>query len=215
MDREQSWWAIEQQRRALAALLGELTDAEWDTPSLCSGWRVREVAAHIALAPQPIGLWSIVREFARARGDYNVLVDTITREHARRPTSELVAEITDHAASRHLPAVTNYRNILFDVMVHGQDISIPLGRPLPIPVEAAAAAATRAYSVGWPVWKRHRLDGFRLHATDTAWTAGEGAEVAGPITALLLLITGRPIALNQLTGPGVDDVAVRLAEHVG
>ncbi|MFE3442907.1 maleylpyruvate isomerase family mycothiol-dependent enzyme [Nocardia sp. NPDC059180] len=215
MDREQSWWAIEQQRRAIAALLGELTAAEWDTPSLCTGWRVREVAAHIAMAPQRIPLWAIVREFARAHGDYNVLVDTITREHARRPTAELATDIADTAASRRLPIVTNYRNVLFDIIVHGQDISIPLGRPLTVPVDAAAAAATRAYAVGWPVWKRHRLDGFRLRATDTAWTAGEGAEVAGPITALLLLITGRPIALGQLTGLGVDDVAVRLEQRVG
>ncbi|TLF76652.1 maleylpyruvate isomerase family mycothiol-dependent enzyme [Nocardia cyriacigeorgica] len=211
MDREQSWWVIEQQRRAIAALLGELTPAEWDTPSLCAGWRIRDVAAHIAMTTQPLSLWTILREFARARSDYNVVVDTTAREHARRPTAELVAEIADTAASRELPMVTNYRNVLFDIMVHGQDISRPLGRPIAIPAEAAAAAAARAYSVGWPVWKRRRLDGFRLSATDTAWSVGQGRPIEGPIVALLLLITGRPAALEQLTGAGVAEIAARLA----
>ncbi len=209
MDREQSWWAIEQQRRAVAALLEELTPAEWETPSLCAGWRIRDVAAHIAMTTQPLSLWTIMREFARARGDYNVLVDTMAREHARRPTVELVAEIGDSAASRDLPMVTNYRNVLFDIMVHGQDISLPLGRPIPIPAEAAAAAATRAYSVGWPVWKRRRLAGMRLSATDIAWSVGQGRPVEGPIVALLLLITGRPVALEQLAGAGVAEIAAR------
>lgn len=214
MDREQCWWAIEQQRRAVAAVLDEIGEDEWDTPSLCTGWRIREVAAHIAMTPQPLSLWTIAREFSRARGDYNVLVDTLARAHARRPTTQLVAEIRDTAASRRLPKVTNYRNVLFDIIVHGQDISIPLGRPVPVPKDAAAAAATRAYAVGRPVWRPRRLDGFRLRATDTAWAVGAGAEIAGPITALLLLITGRPIALDQLTGPGVDEAAVRLKQGV-
>ncbi|NEW25945.1 maleylpyruvate isomerase family mycothiol-dependent enzyme [Nocardia cyriacigeorgica] len=214
MDREQSWQVIEQQRRAIAALLGELTPAEWDTPSLCAGWRIRDVAAHVAMTTQPLSLWAIMREFSRARGDYNALVDTMARAHARRPTAELVAEIGDTAACRDLPMVTNYRNVLFDVIVHGQDISLPLGRPIPVPVEAAAAAATRAYSVGWPVWKRRRLQGLRLSATDIAWSAGRGSPVEGPIVALLLVITGRPAALDQLAGAGVAEIAARWDQRV-
>jgi hypothetical protein len=47
-----------------------------------------------------------------------------------------------------------------------------------------------------------RLAGYRLVATDEAWTAGAGQQVTGPIDALLLLLTGRPAALAHLSGPG-------------
>ncbi|APB01683.1 hypothetical protein NS506_07663 [Nocardia seriolae] len=108
--------------------------------------------------------------------------------------------IREHAADRRLSKLTNYRNILFDTMVHGQDIAIPLGRTIDIPV---AAAADRAVQVGWPVWDRHRLDWIRLCATDIDWCHGTGAEIRGPIVALLLAATGRTATLDQLTGDGL------------
>ena len=56
MNREQSWQVITEQRLALAQLLEELSETEWEQPSLCAGWRVRDVAAHVAMAPQVPGL---------------------------------------------------------------------------------------------------------------------------------------------------------------
>ena len=102
-----------------------------------------------------------------------------------------------------LPAVTNYRNVLLDVLVHGQDIAIPLGRELPVPADVAVAAASRAWTMGWPFWARRRLRGLRLVAADADWTAGAGEELRGPIDALVLLLTGRAAtAAPRLTGPG-------------
>jgi hypothetical protein len=49
---------------------------------------------------------------------------------------------------------------------------------------------------------RKKLAGYRLVADDTPWAAGQGHEIRGPIGALLLLLTGRPAALPQLSGPG-------------
>ena len=51
MDREDSWRAIAAARLDLADLLEGLEEAEWDKPSLCAGWRVRDVAAHVAMTP--------------------------------------------------------------------------------------------------------------------------------------------------------------------
>jgi len=88
--------------------------------------------------------------------------------------------------------------------VHGQDVAIPLGRELPMPRDAATAAATRAWTMGWPFWARRRLRGLRLVASDTDWTAGRGEELTGPIGALVLLLTGRTaVAAPRLTGPGL------------
>jgi uncharacterized protein (TIGR03083 family) len=202
MNEDDSWTVIADQRRLVADLLDGLTEAEWNHPSLCAGWRVRDVAAHVALAPQPPGPLTMAAAAIRAGGRFHRLNHDMAVRHADRHGTELVAELRRHAGSRRLPAVTNYRNILFDVMVHAQDIAVPLGRSLEMPVRAAAAGATRVWTMGWPFWARRRLPRVRLTATDIDWSVGAGAEVSGPIAALLLLLTGRRAALPQLTGPG-------------
>jgi uncharacterized protein (TIGR03083 family) len=102
---------------------------------------------------------------------------------------------------------------MLDVLVHGQDIAIPLGLPRRVPVDAAAAAATRVWTMSWPMSRafraRSRLRELRLVATDADWSVGEGHRVEGPIEALLLLLTGRTAALDRLSGPGVARVPVR------
>jgi uncharacterized protein (TIGR03083 family) len=209
MNREQSWQVIAEQRLSLADLLAGLTGPEWDTPSLSAGWRVRDVAAHVAMAPQVPSVASMIRDGIRARGSFHRLNHDIAVRHAdSRPVTEIVAELRRFAHSRRLPAVTTYRNILFDVLVHGQDIAIPLGRPRPMPVDAARAGATRVWSMGWPFHARRTLRGLRLVATDTEWSAGAGAAVHGPIDALLLLLTGRTAAaLPRLDGPGARQLS--------
>lgn len=210
MDRETSWQVIAQQRLAIADLLDTLTPEEWETPSLCGGWTVRTVAAHVAGTPIAPPLIALVPFMIRARGNYNRLVDILTRHFAEQPGFDPAALLREHAASRKLPKLTNYRNIVMDTIVHGQDIAIPLGRTLPVTPEAAAAGADRAVEVALPLWKRHRLDGLHLVATDTEWTHGSGAEIRGPMLALLLLITCRPAGFDGVTGPGTEILAARL-----
>lgn len=204
MDEERSWAAITAQRLRLAELLDGLSDAEWEQPSLCSGWRVRDVAAHVAMAPQAPGLGAMLADTVRARGSFHRLNHDVAVRLAARPTSDIVAEMRATAESRHLPVVTNYRNILFDVLVHTQDIAIPLGRSEPMPLEAALAGAERVWTMGWPFWARRRMRGVRLVATDVEWSVGAGTELSGPIGMLLLLLTGRTTtAMPHLSGPGV------------
>jgi uncharacterized protein (TIGR03083 family) len=122
---------------------------------------------------------------------------------AARPTGQLVADLRQHAASRKVPVVSNQRNVLFDVLVHAQDIAIPLGLELPMPLDAARDGADRVWSMGWPFWAKRRLRGLLLTATDLDWTVGSGAEITGPIRALLLLLTGRTAtAAPLLSGAG-------------
>jgi len=42
--------AVAAEFASLADLLAAATDAQWDTPSMCEGWRVREVVAHLTMA---------------------------------------------------------------------------------------------------------------------------------------------------------------------
>jgi uncharacterized protein (TIGR03083 family) len=210
LSRDESWQVIEQERLTLADLLATLSDPECELPSLCAGWRIKDVAAHLALAPQPPSLGGMLVAGARAGGRFNRLNHDLAVAHANTPGLDLVTELRHHAASRRLPAVTNYRNILFDVLVHGQDIAVPLGRERAMPLGAARSGAQRVWSMGWPFWAKHRLGGITLSATDTDWSVGRGARVEGPISALLLLVTGRA-ALDRLAGPGLEQLTERLS----
>jgi hypothetical protein len=51
--------------------------------------------------------------------------------------------------------------------------------------------------------------GVRLVATDATWQSGDGPEVEGRAIDLLLVLAGRPGALDELTGPGVAELRRR------
>src|SRR3954470_404046 len=211
MDREDVWRAVDDQRRRLVELLEDLSDEEWDRPSLCEGWTVRQVAAHVALqnttwAAMPRGVLDMIRS-----GGMNGAIHAVACRHALQPTGQIIAEIRDRIGVwRPLPSVT-YLESAIDYLVHPQDIAIPLGRRLEMPTDVAAVAAQRAWTSPRMFHARRRFAAYRLVATDTNWTAGRGNEVTGPIRALLLLLTGRPALLADLSGPGAATLQVAAA----
>ncbi|NYE50287.1 uncharacterized protein (TIGR03083 family) [Spinactinospora alkalitolerans] len=209
MDRDEVWQTIDAERLALAGLLEGLAPEEWEHPSLCADWRVRDVAAHLSMAPE-FTLGSALVELARARGGYNRMVRETARRKAARPTGELVADLRGIVGLRRLAPGTTPREPLLDVLVHGQDIALPLGRHRAMPLTAARVSADRAWALAPLFFHRRRLRGLRLVATDVPWAKGEGPEVTGPIEALLLLVTGRTAAaLPRLTGPGTAELTRR------
>ncbi len=212
MDEATIWQAITGQRIELADLLDGLTDEQWEAPSLCAGWRVRDVAAHLAMTSRPPGLAAILAGTVRAGGSIDRFNrDAAVRYAAARPAAALAAELRERAGSHRIPAVTDHRNILVDVLVHGQDMAVPLGLDRPVPPGPGRAAADRVWSMGWPFRARRRMRGFRLTATDTDWSAGSGAEVRAPLAALLLLLTARPAAFDRLEGAGAPALVHRLS----
>ena len=201
-------FAVHRERLRLAALLDELAPAEWEHPSLCPGWRVRDVVGHLVLAPEST-VGGMVVDLARAHGD----VDRVIRESAQRKgadrTSTLVGELRSAADSDHRRPFTSHLEPLIDVLVHGQDIVIPLRRVLAMPVNDAAVAAARVWETRF-FGARKRMRGIRLVARDVVWSRGEGVLVEGPIEPILLALTGRAARLDRLSGPGVDLLADRL-----
>jgi len=111
------------------------------------------------------------------------------------------------------------RESLIDIVVHGQDIAIPLGLTLEVPPQVAAEAASRVMSyqatpvsrLKARVFRQVPTDGFHLAATDVSWSVGDGPEVRGPVLAILLVLTGRPAGLAYLDGEGAADLASRFA----
>ncbi|MGY1820917.1 maleylpyruvate isomerase family mycothiol-dependent enzyme [Geodermatophilus sp. SYSU D00079] len=207
MDLDNVWRTIDAERLGLADLLEELSPAEWATPSLCAGWRVGDVAVHLTQAH--MGLGAALVGAVRARGSFDRMIRDCALRAAPLPPAECARRLRAMAGSRRTAPFITPLEPLIDVLVHGQDITLPLGRSRPVPPEAAAVAAQRVWDTRFPFRARARLAGLRLSATDTAWTVGDGAPVEGPVAALLLLVTGRDAGLDQLTGDGVDTLRRR------
>ena len=124
------------------------------------------------------------------------------------PVSELTALMRKHAESRFTPPTMDWHAPLTDVMVHREDIAVPLGLPSDRPVDSwrhvLDFVVTRKARRGFGV---RRLPGVRLVATDVEWSHGDGPEVSGPAAALALAVSGRPAGLEPLTGPGRESLA--------
>jgi hypothetical protein len=158
-----------------------------------------------------MGVLPAVVAAVRARGNFNRMIHDTAVRQATLPVREYAPRLRAMADSRRKAPGVSYLEPLIDVLVHGQDIAIPLGRTRPVPAESAMAAADRVWPDLFPWRAARKLSRFRFAATDCAWTAGEGELVEGPIAAILLLLTGRQAALAQLAGAGVGELEVRTA----
>lgn len=206
------WGAIDDQRTRTADLLEQLTVEQWDRPSLCQGWTVRHVAAHLTLQQLRVRDVAVFvthnPRMLRSLTLNATIHDSAVLQAQALSSQELVSRIRAMIGSRRHNAFVTPLETLTDILVHSQDVAIPLGLDLTMRPLASSRAATRQWETrgSWlaTVFRRLPLDGYRLTATDTDWTRGQGPEIAGPIGALLLLLTGRSAALEQVTGEGAD-----------
>jgi uncharacterized protein (TIGR03083 family) len=201
---EEYWSAVRTLRLRIADLLESLGTTEWDAPSLCRGWRVRDVAGHVAVVPI-ITTWRMMSTAPRAGFNPNRINTLIATQEGSRPVDEIVALLRQRAGQRGTAKTLDPRNSLFDVIVHSQDIAMPLDRDFPVPVALTHRGLQRVWAMGWPFNAKKRLGAFSIRATDTDWGVGTGPEVSGTALALLLLLTGRTdAAARDLRGAGVQ-----------
>jgi uncharacterized protein (TIGR03083 family) len=198
-------------RRMVADVLESLDDDAWDRPTLCTGWTVREMAAHL-VQPMLIGFGRFFVAAIRHRGDTDRTVDHFARRLARRSRTELISLLRDRAAYQANPRRVGPFGPFAETCIHLRDIARPLGLDADVPVGhwrilldylTSPAAVSALVPAG-------RLDGLHLRAVDTDWESGSGAGVSGPIEAIAMAATGRASALTDLHGPGVDVLAARL-----
>ncbi len=217
MNDDELWAAIDAQRTRTVKLLQDLTPAEWDHASLCHGWRVRDVAAHLTM--QEMTLRDGLKALLRHPGGINHVIHAAAVSEAnRRPPEQLIAEINGTIGSRSFNVGVTPRETLLDIIVHGQDIAIPLRRHLEVATKTAAFAATQLWSYQassrgrWMarVFRPLPYHSYRLIATDTEWSVGEGPEIRGPILAIVLLLTGRMAGHADLAGPGAAALGTTL-----
>ncbi|MBS4101003.1 maleylpyruvate isomerase family mycothiol-dependent enzyme [Tsukamurella paurometabola] len=188
------------ERARMAAILEDLAPERWVADSLCAGWRIREVVAHLTMTDT-----QTQEEFgaalAEAGGDVDVAVDrTVRADVARFSDAELLAIQRARVASRWTPGPGALQGALAHEVVHGLDITVPLGLPGPAP-EVLAAAVAGSTPEGLAFFGVD-LAGLRLTAVDSDLVLGDGPrDVPLPTLTIVLIATGRePVPAPSAVG---------------
>ncbi|MCO8271783.1 maleylpyruvate isomerase family mycothiol-dependent enzyme [Actinoplanes sp. TRM 88003] len=178
MDDIEVWAAVDQRRRAIVELLRSLDAGEWNTPSLCPGWTVRDVAAHLTMPV--LTMRQIVALIERSAGHHRAFFGLTCRES--------LIDAIGHTFDMAIPL--------------GREIHFPAA----VVAEAADRVVSYHGRGNAKVFRSLPWASFRLTATDHDWSAGDGPPVTGTMTDLFLLLTGRDARIDGLLGPGADDL---------
>lgn len=196
------------ERIGFAAFLDGLTPQQWDSPTLCELWTVRDVAIH-TVSFDELGAASLVRRLLKGKLNIHRTNAIGVAEYADRTPQQITALIRASAEPHGLTAGFGGRIALTDGMIHQQDIRRAIGIPRTIDTERLRTALDFARFAP-PVRGAWRARGVRLVATDLPWAYGKGPEVRGTGEALLMVMAGRRAALSDLEGPG----KTKLAQHI-
>src|ERR1700742_5247220 len=185
------------ERTDLAEFLAGLTPQDWQAPTLCTKWNVKDVVAHV-ISYEELGTLGLVKRFAKG---WIVRTNQVgVDEFAALSPQQLLEFLRNHLQPHGLTAGFGGMIALVDGTVHHQDIRRSLGRPRTGPPDRLERILPLVPS-NPRLGAGRRIRGLRLRATDIDWTHGRGPEVAGPGEALLLAMTGRPCAIADLGGP--------------
>ena len=124
--------AIRGERRALVDFLETVGPDEWATPSLCDGWTVQDVAAHVASAPA-LTMSETLLDMARAGFRPNAFTAGSARRWARRGPAAILDQLRTNAENGAKPLGVPPVAALVDAVVHQLDIRRPLGSSRPVP----------------------------------------------------------------------------------
>lgn len=196
------WPVIHAERKALIADLEQLSPEQWSTPSLCSGWSVRDVVAHLAATAKMSPVGFVARLIGSGLRFDEMAARNIARETTGPPVETLASLRGALTATTHPPGPIE--TWLGETIVHSEDIRRPLGIVHDYPVAAVTRVADFYKGSNLLLHSKRRIAGLRLRATDAPWTTGTGPEVTGPVLSLVLAMTGRRAALEDLSGSGLE-----------
>lgn len=184
---------------ALADLLDSVTDVQWDTPSLCAGWRVREVIAHMTMAAR-YSEEEFMAELRRCDFDFSRLSNEIAARDAELPASELVASLRSEVMQHWTPPGGGWHGAVNHVVIHGLDVTVPLGVPRRSPDATIRVVLDDLTGGGVQAHFGTSIEGRCLQATDLDWSYGSGQVLRGPAEYLALVLCGRAVPEGRLEG---------------
>ncbi|MCX5207146.1 maleylpyruvate isomerase family mycothiol-dependent enzyme [Streptomyces sp. NBC_00237] len=191
--------AIAAERREMADLLDALPAERWDERTLCAGWRVREVAAHLSFGFR-YSFGQVVGELIRARGSMDRMTDRVARREAAAMSRQaMAAALRENADHPWTPPVGGFASALGHDVVHGLDITIPLGLERRVPEDRLRIVLGTASPMGTRFFGA-KLGGVRLRAEDLDWSYGTGSEVSGRAQDLVAVVFGRKVPAGRLHG---------------
>lgn len=202
MERGQISAATAAQRRGIADLIEGLDEAQLATPSLCAGWDIKTVAAHL-LAFLADGTLTMTLLGLRRRSSDRA-VDELARRKAMLSTADIASRLRDLADRQYWRPPPQAPGLLAEVLAHSGDIRIPLGlhfEPDPELVVTALDFLTGPVPIG--LVPLGRLRGIRFQATDIGRAWGDGREIRGRGADLLMAAVGRTAVFDRLDGPGL------------
>ena len=191
---------IAAQRAELAEVLASLPTPSWDEPTLCAGWRVREVVAHITM-PFRFSGRRFALELAKSRGRFNDMADRVARRDAAAMSPEdLTGAVRSNTGHPWKPPGGGYTGALAHDLIHGLDLTVPLGLDRPVPEERLRLVLPASLSDRSVKFFGVDLDGIELRAQDMDWTLGAGVPLTGTAADLLLVMCGRTLPAGRLAG---------------
>ena len=191
---------IAAQRGELAGVLDALPASGWDEPTLCTGWRVREVVAHVTMPFRYSGR-RFVLELARSRGKFNEMADRVAlRDAARMSPAELAEAVRSNISHPWRPPGGGFEGALAHDVIHGLDITVPLGLAFAIPEERLRRVLPASTTDKTVTFFGVELAGVEFRAGDMDWTLGAGTPLTGAAADLLLAMCGRKLPAGRLEG---------------
>lgn len=188
MDHDEIWRCVDEQRGKLADLIEGLDAQQLGAASLCEGWRVRDVAAH--LTHSVMGPGQMLVAAVKSGFRFDPMIQRLGREDSRS-AEQIAANLRAMIGSRKKVPGTSVQQPLIEVLTHGQDITVPLGIDWPMPTDAAVEVARHLSAMRFPMNGARRVAGLRLVATDADFAVGQGREVRLPIRDIVMIVAGR------------------------
>lgn len=188
---------------ALADCVESLTDQQWEAPSLCEGWSIRDVVAHVTM-PARYSEAEFMNELKGFEFDFTRLSNAIAARDGQLPTPRLTADLRCEILHHWTPPGGDQRGALNHAVIHALDIAAPLNQThvinddtITIVLDDLTAGETYAHF-------GTVIKGRRIEANDINWSYGSGTELRGPARELALNLCGRTIPNGHLEGTPVS-----------
>jgi uncharacterized protein (TIGR03083 family) len=201
------WPTVHAERKALAADLRALSTDDWAKPSLCGSWTVRDVLAHMTSAAQMTPPAFFAGLLASGFSFDRFQEKGVAGHQGNSPADTLTGFEAVLTSVKHPPGPAD--TWLGETIVHSEDIRRALGINHAYPTAEVVRVADFYKGSNLLIGSKRRIEGLTLHATDTDWSHGTGPEVSGPILSLVMAMTGRKAADEDLTGDGAATLRAR------